>query len=608
MRKALNQQTLWLFLGVGVIAAAIAFGVRAAGLLRSQEQSTVDVRFSIRGSRGAPDDVRLVGIDAYTFSPGQLPVRWPFPRRYHARVIDQLRKAGAKVVAYDIQFTEPTDARDDLALWNAARRARNVVFATTEVNAQGGTDILGGDANLRQAHAVAANALIPTDAGGVYRKMLYQVDGLKAFSIVTAERTLGHPISSAPFGKSGVWIDWVGPPGTVKTISFSRVLYGHFPKNYFRGKVVVVGPTAPSLQDVHATAASGSELMSGAEVQANAIWTALHGFPLRSAAGWINALLIVLLAMVAPAVSRRLSPWRTLVVAIAAGALFAVGVQLAFDHGRVVTFVYPLLALAVSLFGCLAAGALLEAFERQRIRDVFGRFVPDTVVDQVLAEAKDGLRLSGKLRLCTLLFTDMRGFTTFSEDKPAEEVFRILNTYFGEVSQAILDHGGTLVSYLGDGIISVFGAPLDQPDHADRALAASREILQQRLPRFNEWIREQGYGDGFRMGIGLNSGQIMCGTLGSEQRMDYTMIGDAVNTASRLEGMTKGTPFPLFLADSTRELLNEEPDDLVFVAELEVRGRNEKVKVWSLRSLLGPPPAATQPAPVEGVPAPAPAH
>ena len=606
MQKALQRLPLGLFLVVGLAAAAISFGVQQLGLLRSQEQSTVDVRFAIRGPHGSPSDVRLVGIDAYTFSPGQLSVRWPFPRRFHARVIDELRKAGAKVIAFDIQFSEPTDPRDDLALYNAAGRAGNLVFAATEVNKAGGTDILGGDANLRKIHAVAANALIPTDAGGVYRKMLYEVDGLKALSVVTAERALGRPVAPAPFGNSGLWIDWVGPPGTVKAISYSRVYYGRFPKDYFRGKVVVVGPTAPSLQDVHSTAASGSELMSGAEVQANAIWTALHGFPLRSAAGWFNDLLIVLLALVVPAIARRLTGLWTVAAAVALGALFAVGVQLAFDHGWVVAFVYPLLALAISLFGCIAVNALLEAFERQRIRDVFGRFVPDTVVDQVLAEAKDGLRLTGKLRLCTLLFTDMRGFTTFSEDKPAEEVFSILNFYFGEISQAILDHGGTLVSYLGDGIISVFGAPLDQPDHADRALAASREILLERLPRFNEWIREQGYGDGFRMGIGLNSGQIMCGTLGSEQRMDYTMIGDAVNTASRLEGMTKGTPFPLFMADTTRELLHEEPDDLMFVAELEVRGRSEKVKVYSLRSLLGQPAPTPVPEPVEAVPATAP--
>ena len=606
MNKALQRLPLGLFLVVGVAAAAIALGVQQLGLMSSQEQSTVDVRFAIRGPHAAPNDIRLVEIDAATF--GQLRTRWPFPRRFHARVVDELRKAGAKVIAYDIQFTEPTDPRDDLALWNAAKRARNVVFATTEVNSHGGTDVLGGDANLRLAHAVAANALIPSDAGGVDRKMLYEIQGLKTFAVTAAERALGRPIEPSAIPGSGAWIDYVGPPGTIPGISFSSVMLGRFPHDFFRGKIVVVGPTAPSLQDVHSTSVSGNELMSGPELQANAIWTAVHGFPLKSVSGWVNAFLIVLLALSVPVLARRLSTAWTVLASIAAGGLFAVGVQLAFDHGAVVAFVYPLLALAISLFGCIAVNALLEAFERQRIRDVFGRFVPDTVVDEVLAEAKDGLRLGGKLRHCTLLFTDMRGFTTFSETKPAEEVFNILNTYFGEVSQAILEHGGTLVSYLGDGIISVFGAPLDQPDHADRALAASREILLERLPRFNEWIRAQGYGDGFRMGIGLNSGQIMCGTLGSEQRMDYTMIGDAVNTASRLEGMTKGTPFPLFLADSTRELLQEEPDDLVFVAELEVRGRSEKVKVWSLRSLLGPAPAAPQPAPVEGVPAPAPAH
>jgi len=168
----------------------------------------------------------------------------------------------------------------------------------------------------------------------------------------------------------------------------------------------------------------------------------------------------------------------------------------------------------------------------------------------------------------------------------------------------VFDHGGTLVSYLGDGMMSVFGAPLEQEDHADRALAAAREILTDRLPRVNEWIREQGYGEGFRMGVGLNSGTIMTGNIGSERRMEYTTIGDPVNTASRLEGMTKGTPFPLFMSDMTRELLHEDPEDLVYVAELEVRGRQEKVKVWSLRGLAAgaPAPRAAE-EPPEGVPA-----
>jgi adenylate cyclase len=599
-KPSLHRFRLGLFVAVGLVGAAVAISIDLAGLMDSQEQSTVDVRFGIRGGIGAPADVRIVRIDDVTF--GDLRTRWPFPRRLHAQVIDQLHKAGAKVIAFDVQFTEPTTQRDDMALFNAAGRARNLVFSTTEVNKNGGSDVLGGDANLREVHAVAANALIPTDTGGVIRRFLYRVDGLKSFAATAAERATGVAMNPKTFPKGGAWIDYAGPPGTVPGVSFSRVLQGKFPKDFFRGKVVVVGPTAPSLQDVHPTSASGGELMGGAEVQANAIWTALHGFPLRSTPGWLTPLLLLLLALVAPLATLRFSPFRSLLVAAGAGVLYAVLAQIAFDHGHVLPFVHPLIALAISAVGIVAVGSVLEAFERERMRDLFGRFVPEQVVDEVLAQANDGGYLGGKLRVCTMMFTDLRGFTTFSESRPADEVINILNYYFGEISQAVFDHGGTLVSYLGDGMMSVFGAPLEQEDHVDRAVAAARDILTVRLPNVNEWIREQGYGDGFRMGVGLNSGTIMTGNIGSERRMEYTTIGDPVNTASRLEGMTKGTPFPLFMSDMTRELLREEPDDLVYVAELEVRGRQEKVKVWSLRGLAGGAPSRPQEAP-EAVPA-----
>jgi adenylate cyclase len=601
-RQSLHRYRFGLFIAVGVLAAAIAFAIDAAGLMDSQEQSTVDVRFGIRGSTGAPSDVRIVRIDDVTF--GDLRTRWPFPRRLHGELIDQLRKAGAKVIAYDVQFTEPTDQRDDIALYTAAGRARNLVFSTTEVNSKGGSDVLGGDANLKPIHAVAANALIPTDAGGVIRRFRYQVDGLKSFAVTVAERATGRTINPNTFpGGGGAWIDYVGPPGTIPGISFSRVLQGKFPKDFFRGKVVVVGPTAPSLQDVHPTAASGAELMGGAEVQANAIRTAMHGFPLKSAPSWLDTIVILLMAMVAPLATLRFSPFRSLLLAAGAGAVYAVIAQLVFNRGVVVDLVHPLIALAISAVGCVAVGSLLEAFERERMRDLFGRFVPEQVVDEVLAQANDGGYLGGKLRVCTMMFTDLRGFTTFSEARAADEVIDILNYYFGEISQAVFDHGGTLVSYLGDGMMSVFGAPLEQEDHADRAVAAAREILTDRLPRVNEWIREQGYGEGFRMGVGLNSGTIMTGNIGSERRMEYTTIGDPVNTASRLEGMTKGTPFPLFMSDMTRELLREDPEDLVYVAELEVRGRQEKVKVWSLRGVTAPAAALPAEPPPDSVPA-----
>jgi adenylate cyclase len=223
--------------------------------------------------------------------------------------------------------------------------------------------------------------------------------------------------------------------------------------------------------------------MAGAEVEANAISTALRGFPLQHSPGYVDDLLIVLFAMIAPLACLRLSPFPALLVALGAGGLFALGAQLAFNHGWIIAFVYPALALVVSVVFSIAFGALLTIVERERIRDVFGRFVPEQVVDQVLAQTGDGLRLGGTLRTCTMMFTDLRGFTTFSETRAADDVIKILNYYFGEMSQAVLDHGGTLVSYLGDGFMAVFGAPLDQPDHADRALAAAQEMIRDRLPR-----------------------------------------------------------------------------------------------------------------------------
>jgi adenylate cyclase len=180
------------------------------------------------------------------------------------------------------------------------------------------------------------------------------------------------------------------------------------------------------------------------------------------------------------------------------------------------------------------------------------------------------------------MFTDLRGFTTFSEKLPAEKVIELLNMYLSEMSEAILAHGGTLISYMGDGILAVFGAPIEQPDHADRALDTAREMLDVRLPRFNELLASEGFESGFKMGIGLNTGPFMAGNVGSERRLEFTTIGDTTNTASRMEGMTKGTPHSLFLADSTRDALTRPVDDLVFVDELPVRGREAPIKLWSI--------------------------
>jgi adenylate cyclase len=256
----------------------------------------------------------------------------------------------------------------------------------------------------------------------------------------------------------------------------------------------------------------------------------------------------------------------------------------------------PTLALAVSTVGSVAGGYLLETRERRRMRQIFTRFVPRDVVNDVIERTDDDLRLGGVRRDGTVMFTDLRGFTTFSEQLEPELVVGVVNQYLSEMTDAILRHGGTLVSYMGDGIMALFGAPLEQPDHADRALRAAREMIADRLPRFNQWLSAHGFDKQFRMGIGVNSGQVMSGNVGSIQRLEYTALGDTTNTAARLEAMTKGTEHQVFIADSTRQRLSGHNDDLLELGEAEVRGRTAKIKLWTLREGPLAQPAGATPA------------
>jgi adenylate cyclase len=513
-----------------------------------------------------------------------LHAQWPFPRRYHAHVIDQLHRAGAKVIAFDVQFTEPTDTSDDNALVEAVGRAGNMVLSTTDVGPHGTTNVLGGGEILRQLRARAGNTSVIPASDGVFRDTQYSIDGLKTFPVAIAEADIGRPLPASRFGgaRRPVPIDYAGPPGTVPAISYSRVYNGHFPPGMFAGKIVIVGASSATLQDIHPTPTSGSAPMAGDEIQANAAATALAGVPLRELPDWLNIALIVILGCAAPISSVRLPALRSLLGSLALGVLITVAIQLAFDNGWIVAFTYPLAALLVAALGTLAVIYLNEAFERQRVRDTFSRFVPAGLVDEVLARAGEDLRLGGVERDCTVMFSDLRGFTSFSETQPAERVIEVINFYLNEMTEAILDAGGTLVAYMGDGIMAVFGAPLEQPDHADRALVAAREMMGPRLERFNAWLRADGHGEGFKMGIGLNSGPVMAGNVGSEQRLEYTAIGDTTNTASRLEGMTKGTPYQLYLAETTYARLEDQHEDLIFAGEFDVRGRQRTVRVWSV--------------------------
>jgi CHASE2 domain-containing sensor protein len=363
-------------LAVGLLAATAAIAIHATGVLNGLQRDSVDARFSLRGRQHSPADVVVVGID--NDSLGQLP-RYPFPRQLDARVLENLHAAGARLIVYDISFDRPTTLAADNALFEAAQRAAPVVFATSLISPSGATQVLGGNANLTAIGDQAAAADLLADPDGVLRHTLAEVNGLPSIAAAVKRRLTGH--NADPTQLRGGWIDFPGPPGTVRGLSFIQVLRDRFTRAQVRGRVVVIGATAAVLQDMHTTAAGSP--MSGPEVQADAISTVLAGFPLRSPAGFITVLLIVALALLVPLTGTRLGTLSTCLAGLVLVGAWSLATQLAFDSGAVLDYGDPLAALALSTGGTALLGIWSDGRERQHLRNLFAAG-SSGLVEQVL--------------------------------------------------------------------------------------------------------------------------------------------------------------------------------------------------------------------------------
>ena len=220
--------------------------------------------------------------------------------------------------------------------------------------------------------------------------------------------------------------------------------------------------------------------------------------------------------------------------------------------------------------------------ERDRVRSLFTRFLPETVVDDVLARTDGDGRIEPERMTGTVLFSDLRDFTTFAESLPVDEVVEVLNMYLTLMTDAVLEHDGTLIDYMGDGIMAAFGAPVASEDHADQALAAARTMAGEQLAVFNAWLQGTGHEASFRIGIGMNSGPVMSASVGSPRRLDYAVIGDTTNTASRIEAMTKDLGHLILFSDATRQALHEPAEDAISLGEHDVRGRSATIGLWAL--------------------------
>ena len=367
-----------------LVSLAAGLALHLSGAAQRLELDTIDARYQQR-EPSTPPGIAVVAIDDVTFD--ELDMRWPFPRFRHARVIDRLTAADAATIVYDVQFTEPSKNPDeDFRLYDAVAASKRTILATTEFDDAGRTNVLGGDENLAAADARAGAANLPSGSGEVIRRFPHSLSGLESLAVAAAERLTGREIPVSIFEEGGAWIDYAGPPGTIATYPFSRVLRGQIPAEAFRGKVVVVGVTAPSLQDIHSTPTSDVRQMAGPEVQANAVHTALHGLRLRSAAAWINLLIVLAAAVIVPLLAWRFRLVPALAAGLAVGVGYAAGAVVLFNRGTVVAMAVPLLTLALSMAATVVAQYLGES----RARRFWARY--SRVLEEQVAARTEELR------------------------------------------------------------------------------------------------------------------------------------------------------------------------------------------------------------------------
>ena len=352
----------------GACAVLLVIVLGATGVLRGLDDRSIDSRFELRGTQTG-NEVAVVAIDERTFS--TMNVTWPMRRRLHADMIDELRGAGVRRVVYDVQFTEPSERpADDLALLDAVERTPGTVLATGESDARGRTQVLGGDEQLAEIGAVAGGGTFPSDKSGVIRRYSRQNASLDSMATVTAA-SVDRPVSPDAFDSTGsALIDFRGPTGTIPTYSFVDVLEGRVPASKLRGRTVIVGATAPVLQDIHPISAAGQRMMPGPEIQANAIWTAMHGNPLRETPAWVGSALAAVLGLLAMALVLRLGPLRGVLGSVALGVVYLGGAVLAFDQG----IVLPVAAPVLGLLAAAAAAALVTVAGELAMRAHLSRY------------------------------------------------------------------------------------------------------------------------------------------------------------------------------------------------------------------------------------------
>ncbi len=597
------------------------------------EEKTLDMRFNIRGVvRPGPETV-IAAIDEKSISKLG---RFPWSRSVWARVVDRLTDERAAVVVFDVLFSEGENAKSDGLLERALRRNGRVIipmdfdFSEAGFKESGFTnrpvDFLVPSAYAVMKHTdppyfpVAANMVLPPlerfsaaaasvapinmipDSDGTLRWELlaikYQDDYYAPIGLQAARmyRKLDLPgmvldgrgsVQMAGTviptdAHSRMLINYRGPDGTFPRYSISDIVDGKTPPGIFKDKIVMIGATAIGIYDLRVTPFSNN--MAGVEKHASVVDNILRGdFLQRTESGVI--LLIVFFAVLFGLTLPRLGAGAgaVLFLGLFCGYLGAVYFLFVFK-GIWFNLVYPASSL---FFGYTSQTAYRFFMEERRARDIrkmFSSYVSKRIVDELIRDPSKA-KLGGDRKEITVLFSDIRGFTAFSEKLQPEEVVSLLNEYLGAMTEIVFEYEGTLDKFVGDAIVALWGAPIGQPDHAERACGCALAMIVRLKQLQAKWAAEGKHV--IDIGIGINTGDMVVGNIGAPgKKMDYTVIGDNVNLGARLESLTRQYNNHIIISEYTYSKVK----DIVTVNELgsvTVKGKQQPVVIYDLAGMKG---------------------
>ena len=543
--------------------------------------------------------------------------QWPFPREVHAKIISDIYSGGAGIVGSTILMPEPDRLGTDRALVDALNKYPVVLSQTVSADCgrpsnrdvrRTGVAVVGDGqpteflpqypcvlsnipALQEAAAGVGVSSTLPENDGVVRRvPLLAQSSGeyYPAFALEMLRVAAGDPSYQAKINQTGVEALRVPQFDTIKTDEYGRVFVN--PNYKFQsfeigdknvpdltGKIVIVGASAAGLSNPVATPAGG---VFPHEMQASVLETLLNGdsVSIPNWTGLVDLASFIFLAIALIVVSRL--RFSLIYIAVLLGAYAYLPVYLFASKGILLDVTFNILAIAIIYMHVYTVKFISEFLQKQQIKKQFGTYLSPAMVEK-LQKNPELLALGGESRELSIMFTDVRGFTTISEHygEDVQGLTKIMNRYMTAMTKRIIDNNGTLDKYIGDAQMAFWNAPLDDADHAKNAVRTALDMLKD-LETFNAEVEKEGI-PAFGMGLGINTATVVVGNMGSDQRFDYTCLGDGVNLAARLEGQSKPYAVKLVIGPQTADMVR----DVYQVVELDllaVKGKTEPVKIYTI--------------------------